>query len=160
MARPHLPCPAGNERRNKYAPGQQVVLLVPDQPYARCGIACKGGGIGHLIGPAHLTAVDHALATITIYSLLSKMYTAQAIRSAMPSVPTCVNRQHILVVKLAFPIDKESSMKRFTLLLTLAAIVSILLGGCVVEPYGDGYRHDGGNWHDHDHDRGGQDRHY
>lgn len=51
-------------------------------------------------------------------------------------------------------------MKRFTLMLTLAAMLSMLLGGCVAVPYGDGYR---GDRHDHDrdheHDRGGYDDH-
>ncbi|WP_161539952.1 hypothetical protein [Glaciimonas sp. PCH181] len=52
-------------------------------------------------------------------------------------------------------------MKRFTLMLTLAAMLSIGLGGCVAVPYGDGDRHGRGDWHDHDHDhdRGGYDDH-
>lgn len=42
-------------------------------------------------------------------------------------------------------------MKRLTILLALA----VLLGGCVVEPWGWGGGHGGGGWHEHDHDRGG-----
>jgi hypothetical protein len=45
-------------------------------------------------------------------------------------------------------------MKRLTILLTLA----VLLGGCVVEPWGWGGGHGGGGGGWHEHDRGGEGR--